>query len=250
VVRRLAPNLLGRHVAHGAQDRAGGGLVLGRLQGRVGAAAKTRLLHEAEIEQLHASLARDEDVLRFQVAVDDAFLVGCGQPLGHLHGELDRLACGKRAVLEPLAQRLPFEELHDGVRGGAVPPEVVDGKDVRMRELGDRARLALEACERLGVVGQLGGEDLDRDVAIEFRVARLVDLAHAAGPERGEDFVRAEARAVRQNHQAISLFIIYLFTSFNSAGQLTMTVSGCEAPCSGVARTRKRRPSRVASYGL
>ena len=58
------------------------------------------------------------------------------------------------------------------------------------------------------------------------------------------------ARAVRQDHQANSLFIIYLFPSFSSAGQLTMTVSGCEAPCSGVARTRKRWPSWVVSYGL
>ena len=33
---------------------------------------------------------------------------------------------------------------------------------------------------------------------------------------------------------------------FNSAGQLTITVSGCAA-CSGVARTRKRWPSGVVS---
>ena len=39
------------------------------------------------------------------------------------------------------------------------------------------------------------GQDLDRDDAIEPRVAGLVDLAHAAGAEGGEDFVRAEADA-------------------------------------------------------
>ena len=39
------------------------------------------------------------------------------------------------------------------------------------------------------------GQDLERDVAIQLRVARAIDLAHAAGAEGGEDFVRAEARA-------------------------------------------------------
>ena len=39
------------------------------------------------------------------------------------------------------------------------------------------------------------GQDLDGDVAIEPRVPRLIDLAHAAGAEGGDDLVRAEASA-------------------------------------------------------
>jgi hypothetical protein len=35
--------------------------------------------------------------------------------------------------------------------------------------------------------------DLDRDLAIQLRVARAIDLAHAAGAERRDDFVRAKA---------------------------------------------------------
>ena len=40
-----------------------------------------------------------------------------------------------------------------------------------------------------------GRKHLDRDLALQLRVARAIDLAHATGAEWGQDFVRAEARA-------------------------------------------------------
>ena len=42
------------------------------------------------------------------------------------------------------------------------------------------------------------GQDLDRDLALQLRVVRAVDLAHAAGADLGGDFVRAEAGAGSQ----------------------------------------------------
>ena len=87
---------------------------------------------------------------------------------------------------QPVAQRLSLEQLHDGVDDRAVPSEVVDREDVRVRERGDRLRLALEARERLAVRDEALGQDLDRDVALEPRVPRPVDLAHAARAPIGE----------------------------------------------------------------
>jgi hypothetical protein len=59
--------------------------------------------------------------------------------------------------------------------------------DVRVVQCGDRARLAREAFR------ELGRRDLDGDVAIESRVARAIDLAHAAFTDGGKDLVRTEA---------------------------------------------------------
>ena len=56
-------------------------------------------------------------------------------------------------------------------------------------------RLALKPREPLRIGGERLGQDLDRDVAIQLRVARAIDLAHAAGAERRQDLVRAEACA-------------------------------------------------------
>ena len=50
-------------------------------------------------------------------------------------------------------------------------------------------------ASRSAIAGEGLGQDLDRDVAIQLRVARAIHLAHAAGPEGREDFVGAEASA-------------------------------------------------------
>ena len=65
-------------------------------------------------------------------------------------------------------------------------------RDVRVIQRGEHLRLALEAREAIGVGGERVGEDLQRDVATELRVARAIDLAHAAGADRGDDLVGAE----------------------------------------------------------
>jgi hypothetical protein len=68
-------------------------------------------------------------------------------------------------------------------------------RDVRMIERGQDLRFALEAREAIGIVDERVRQDFDRDVAIERRIARPIDLPHAAGPKGGEDLVRTEARA-------------------------------------------------------
>ena len=59
---------------------------------------------------------------------------------------------------------------------------------------------AVEAIAELRIVGELGGKDFDGDDAIEARVARLVDLAHTAGSDGGDDFIRAESSAGSERH--------------------------------------------------
>ena len=73
--------------------------------------------------------------------------------------------------------------------------KTVDAGNVRMIQCGDGFRFALETGKTLRVCREEFGEDLDRHVALESRVARPVDLAHPAGPKSGKDFVRAEAGA-------------------------------------------------------
>jgi hypothetical protein len=54
-------------------------------------------------------------------------------------------------------------------------------------------------CVRIG--GQGRREDLDRNGAIQARVARFVDLPHPAGAGAGEDLVGAELGTNRERHQ-------------------------------------------------
>ena len=94
----------------------------------------------------------------------------------------------------------PGEVLHHEVGRAVVRADVVERADVRVRERGDRAGLALEAHAAVRIGAQFGGEDLDGDRAVEAGVAGLVDLTHAARPNGGEDLVRAEAGAGGEGH--------------------------------------------------
>ena len=64
----------------------------------------------------------------------------------------------------------------------------------------DGPRLALEAGQAIGVLGDLVGEDLDRDLAAQAGVAGAVDLPHAAGPEEVDDLVRPESGSGQKRH--------------------------------------------------
>ena len=68
----------------------------------------------------------------------------------------------------------------------------VDRHDVGVVQLGRRLGLAAEALHRLGRQSQAGGEHLERHLAVERDLPRLVDDAHAAAAELADDLEIAE----------------------------------------------------------
>ena len=93
-----------------------------------------------------------------------------------------------------------FDQFHDeGVHAVRIL-KAVNVCDVRMVEEGEYLRLTLKACEPFGVVRKQIREDFDRDVAIELRVPRAIDFAHAARADRHADFVRAKTSASSKRH--------------------------------------------------
>ena len=105
---------------------------------------------------------------------------------------------GTGPCLQPRPKRVPFEQLHDGDGHVVDDRELVNRQDARMGQRGDRPRLGLEPPPHLGIGGDVRRHDLDRDVAIEPRVARAIHLAHAAGADWPDDLVLSEARAGRE----------------------------------------------------
>src|SRR5262245_33047601 len=107
---------------------------------------------------------------------------------------------------------------HDGVQA-----DVVESADVRMIELRDRPRFAVEAfaeerigCERLR-------KNLDGDDAVQAGIAGAIHLAHAAGSQCGLDLVRAEPAACGQRHSRSGFYSHYnqIGSSMTSAGRLS-----------------------------
>ena len=83
---------------------------------------------------------------------------------------------------------LALDQFHDERAHAAGFFEAVDVRDVRMVQRREGLRFACEPREPIGIARERVGQDFDRDVAIQLRVARAIHLAHAAGAEAQRGF--------------------------------------------------------------
>jgi hypothetical protein len=206
VIGRKPANLLGRHVPdrteHHARRRPALDRQRGRLPGRLpGRITGRRQFGDSEIENLDATVAGDEHVLRLEVAVDDALVMRGGQTARELRGVLDCLPYGERPSAKPLAQRLAVEELRHEVADAAVGADVEHREDIWVIERRCRACFLLESPQAIGVDPGRRGEHFEGDVAIEPRIAGTEDLAHTAGADRAHDLIGPESRSCGDAHE-------------------------------------------------
>ncbi len=198
-------DLFRRHVARGAEDHPdfgvrntdGDGRGFGEHRGFGHGTDHRCDLGEAEVEDLDASVASDEDVVRLEVAVDDALVVRGAETAGELRRDLGCLARRHRRAVDPLAQRLALEQLRDDVGCTLVSADVVDREDVGMVQHPGRACFLLEAAQSIGIRRKRAGQDLDRDIASEPRVFGAIDFPHSAGANQRHYFIGAKLRARR-----------------------------------------------------
>ena len=142
--------------------------------------------------------------------MDDARAMRRVERVADLDRDPQRLAGGSGPARQTLGQRLAFEILQHqkanrvtseaGSGRGPALADVVERADVRMIERRDRARFALEAVAELRIGRELRRQNFDRDRAIEARVARPIDFAHAARANERDDFIDAKLRSSRQGH--------------------------------------------------
>ncbi len=124
------------------------------------------MLGQAEVEQLRLAGAGDHDIFGLEVAVNDSQLVRGGYAVGHLTGELDRLAHGQRAAIEPGAQRLALHQFGDDVGASVVFSDVINSHDVRMIQRAQRAGLKFEARPPGRIGGHLRRQNLQSHQAL------------------------------------------------------------------------------------
>src|SRR4029077_4428317 len=135
------------------------------------------------IEQFRAAFG-NHDVARFEVAMNHSFAMRLAQRFGNLHAVLENLRERQRTFDQSIGERLSLEQLHHDV----VVADVIKRADVRMRQMRNRLCLTLEADLELCVLCEFGGQNLDRDVAVQPRITCPVDLSHAARSDWSDDF--------------------------------------------------------------
>ena len=122
-----------------------------------------------------------QHVRRLHVAVHERPAVGGVERPRHLAQQVQRPLRRELAVaLEDRLQVLPVDEAHREVELAVVLARLVDGDHVRVVDRRGELRLAQEALAEALVLGQLGGDQLQRDGPLERQVGGAVDHAHAA----------------------------------------------------------------------
>jgi len=161
---------------------------------------------QTEVEDFRVTIRGDNDVLRLDVAVDDAHLVRGGDRRGDLRSIVQNVVDGHRAASDSVAERLAFDELHGDEAKVVVRSDLVDVGDVRMMDSGCGPRLLDEAALAVAAVIAAIAEDFDRDLPLQIAIVGAVNLAHPTRAEERSHFVAAETCAGGDGHGAVTPF--------------------------------------------
>ena len=137
---------------------------------------------DTKIGDLDASCFGYQDVVRLDVAVDDAVFMGVFQSLADVKGNLYRRIDRQMAVLFNIfLQRFAADVFHDDVMHIFVITNIIYIYDIGVGQLGRRLSFLAEPDDEIVVVSVFGMKDLDGDDAVQQNILRLVDDGHAAG---------------------------------------------------------------------
>ena len=125
--------------------------------------------------------------------MDDPGVVRLGDSLRRLNRDFERAADRQRAFQYQLPNGLPVDELRDDVGPRLHLADFVNRQNVRVVERGGRLRFRDESPQPVAIGRRVSGQDLDRDLASQPRIARLPHLAHPAGSEAEQDLVGTDA---------------------------------------------------------
>jgi hypothetical protein len=171
------PCLLGTDVVECAQGHAG--------LGQPVVAAALESARQAHVHQLGATLRRQDDIGRLDVAMDHAPLRRVHQRVGDLEGDVDGLGDGQRAgLLHALADRHAFNIFKGDVVQISILTDTIHAGNILVVELGRGSSLLVEPADHFPVGRLVGRQELERDEAFELRIERPEDGPHPAGADR------------------------------------------------------------------
>ena len=152
-------------------------------------------LGQAEVEDVRFTVGIDENIARFEVAVDDAALMGVQNGLGDALEESEPRRDVELVGLEILAQRQAADIVHRIVHSPIRCTAVVDRDDVGMFELGGDGDLAFEPPLRLFRSKRAFQQELQGDISLRRKVCRFVHESHAAAADETNQLEVAQTTA-------------------------------------------------------
>ena len=153
---------------------------------------------ETEVEKFGARSGQ-HDVARLQIPMNDALPMRFIQGIGDLFGVQQCLCNRQGTFAKAIGQGFTFNELHNK-ECHAVLLANVEGANVRMVQIRNCSGFAFESFFQIGAIRQMGGQDFDRDSAVEPRILSTIDFTHTACANGCEDFIRSEPGAGLDRH--------------------------------------------------
>ena len=136
------------------------------------------------------SLRVQHDVLRFQVAMNNAFRMRRFERPAYLHHHGRRLLRFQFAfLLKQMRKALPLDILHGDKFHAIRFRQIVNAAHVLMRHLLSDDQFLLEPVEHISGLRELGSYHLHGHDPLQFVVVHFVDGSHAARAKLLENFV-------------------------------------------------------------
>ena len=146
LIQFLAQRLLGRHIFHGADQSAA-----------LGHAVAAKRARQAEIHDQDAAGLVAHDVLRLQIAVDDAYAVRGFQRAADLLHDVDGFfGIELFLLMNDGTKVLTLDVLHGDELHAFGFAQVVNTDDVFVRDLMGENQFLLEAVDNRLIAGELG----------------------------------------------------------------------------------------------
>ncbi len=209
-IRKVAARLLGGDIMDGADGLVGHGprFVAGEAR-------------NAEIRDLDGAVLQQHDVLRLDVAVDDALAVGMLQGAQNLDGEVDGfLPFDDFLLVEVFLQGNAVDILFDDILDSVAEAHVVDLDDVGVGEDCDRLGFVAEAAEELLVSGKFILQDFDGHRPVVDGIVGTVHHRHSSDADDFMDFVAAV-----QPFSRVSIHTVSLLQAASSSRTTTVMLS-------------------------
>ena len=156
-------------------------------------------LGDAEVGDLHSALRIQQDVLRFDVAVQHALAVGILQSFTHHGNDVQRLLWREAPRAHGLPQVHTIDVFHGEEAEAAALAKVMHSHNVGMAEPCEHPPLSREALSKARCGGEGLGQYFERDDAVQLRLPRTEHRTHAPVADEIEDFeIRKRSGDFRQ----------------------------------------------------
>ena len=172
---------------------------------------RPRDLGQPEIQHFDEPCGRHHQIRGLHVAMDHTFRVCALECVCHLTADVDDLACRHWLSEQGLRQRVALDVLHGDEADALALTDVINDRNVWMRECRRRSRLLQEARNPVRVRVEPWGQHLQGHASVESPVMGEKHFAHTATPERRDDFVRTQLRAWREG--LTQTYAVYAVTS-------------------------------------